>query len=166
MPYGPVVSTIVNAEGASALRDLIESGDCKKLKSVSDQWGGYAASMVLAVDYLQAMRQRGPMKKVLDEIYAKYDALVAPSRGTVASPIDKDFDKAYPGVGGGPPVIPAGNLVGQPAISVPNGLGENDLPTGIQFTGRIWSEARLLSIAHAYQQATEHHKKRPPFPPS
>ncbi len=166
MPYGPVVGTIVNAEGASALRDLIESGYCQKLKSVSDQWGGYSASMVLAVDYLQAMRQRGPMKKALEELYSKYDALVAPSRGTVASPIDKDFDKAYPGVGGGPPVIPAGNLVGQPAISVPNGLGENNLPTGIQFTGRVWSEARLLSIAHAYQQATDHHRKRPPFPPS
>jgi aspartyl-tRNA(Asn)/glutamyl-tRNA(Gln) amidotransferase subunit A len=166
LPWGPVVGTIVNAEGASAMRDLIESGDCKKLKSVNDQWGGYSASMVLAVDYLQAMRQRGPMKNVLDELYAKYDALVAPSRGTVAPPINKDFDKAYPGVGGGPPIIPAGNLVGQPAISVPNGFGEHDLPTGIQFTGRVWSEPRLLSIAHAYQQATDHHKKRPPFPPS
>jgi aspartyl-tRNA(Asn)/glutamyl-tRNA(Gln) amidotransferase subunit A len=164
-PYGPVVGTIINAEGASAFRDLIESGDCKKLKAANDQWGGYSASMILAVDYLQAMRQRGPMKKALDEVYSKYDALVAPSRGTVSYPIDKDFDKAYPRVGGGPPVIPGGNIVGQPAISVPNGFGQNDLPTGIQFTGRIWSEARLLSIAHAYQQATEWHKKRPPFPP-
>jgi aspartyl-tRNA(Asn)/glutamyl-tRNA(Gln) amidotransferase subunit A len=166
LPYGPVVGTIVNAEGASAFRDLIESGDCKKLKAANDQWGGYSASMVLAVDYLQAMRQRGPMKKALDELYSKYDALVAPSRATVANPIDKDFDKAYPGVGGGPSVIAAGNVVGQPAISVPNGFGENNLPTGIQFTGRVWSEARLLSVAHAYQQATEYHKKRPPFPPT
>jgi aspartyl-tRNA(Asn)/glutamyl-tRNA(Gln) amidotransferase subunit A len=165
LPFGPVVGTIVNAEGASALRDLIESGDCKKLKAANDQWGGYAASMVLAVDYLQALRQRGPMKKALDELYSQYDALIAPSRGTVAIPIEKDFDKAYPGVGGGPPVIPAGNVVGQPAISVPNGFGLNDLPTGIQFTGRVWSEARLLSIAHAYQEATDWHKKRPPFPP-
>jgi aspartyl-tRNA(Asn)/glutamyl-tRNA(Gln) amidotransferase subunit A len=164
VPYGPVVSTIVNAEGASALRDLIENGDCKKLKAVNDQWGGYSASMVLAVDYLQAMRQRGPMKKAFDELYAKYDALIAPSRATVASPVDTDFDKAYPGVGGGTPIIPAANLVGIPAISVPSGFGEKGLPTGIQFTGRIWSEARLLTIAHAYQQATEHHKKRPPFP--
>jgi aspartyl-tRNA(Asn)/glutamyl-tRNA(Gln) amidotransferase subunit A len=164
-PYGPVVGTIINAEGASAFRDLIESGDCKKLKSANDQWGGYSASMILAVDYLQAMRQRGPMKKALDEVYSKYDALVAPSRGTVSYPNDKDFDKAYPRLGGGPPVIPGGNIVGQPAISVPNGFGLKDLPTGIQFTGRVWSEGRLLSIAHAYQQATEWHKKRPPFPP-
>src|SRR5439155_10707505 len=147
LPFGPAVGTIVNAEGASALRDLIESGDCKKLKAAKDQWGGYAASMVLAVDYLQAMRQRGPMKKALDELYSKYDALIAPSRGTVANPIDKDFDKAYPGVGGGPPVIPAGNIAGQPAISVPNGFGINNLPTGIQFTGRAGSELRLLSLA-------------------
>jgi len=118
--------------------------------------------MVLAVDYLQAMRIRGPMKRTLDVLYARYDALVAPSRATVSYPIDRDFDKAYPGLGGGPAVIPAGNLVGQPAISVPNGFGANGLPTGIQFTGRAGSEANLLALAHAYQQAADWHKKRPP----
>jgi aspartyl-tRNA(Asn)/glutamyl-tRNA(Gln) amidotransferase subunit A len=40
-------------------------------------------------------------------------------------------------------------------------LAHDGLPTGIQFTGRIWSEARLLSIAHAYQQATDWHRRRP-----
>jgi len=64
-------------------------------------------------------------------------------------------------VAAGPPVIPAGNAVGQPALSVLNGFGPNDLPTGIQFTGRAWSEARLLAVAAAYQRATEWHKKRP-----
>ncbi len=59
-------------------------------------------------------------------------------------------------------MIPAGNLVGQPALSVPNGFGAGGLPTGIQFTGRIWSEDRLVAIAQAYQQATDWHKKRPP----
>jgi aspartyl-tRNA(Asn)/glutamyl-tRNA(Gln) amidotransferase subunit A len=161
LPYGPVVGTIVQAEGASAFRDLIESGGCKELRAVRDRWGGYAATMVLAVDYLQAMRIRGPMKRTLDELYAKYDALVAPSRATVAPPVNVDFDKAYPGIGGGPAVIPAGNLVGQPALSVPNGFGLHGLPTGIQFTGRAGGEAKLIAIAHAYQQATDWHKKRP-----
>ena len=161
MPFGPVVGTIVSAEGASAFRDLVESGRATELRAVNDRWGGYAASMVLAVDYLQAMRIRGPMKRTLDALYSKYDALVAPSRATVSYPVGVDFDKAYPGVGGGPAVIPAGNLVGQPAISVPNGFGANNLPTGIQFTGRIWSEPRLLAIASAYQQETDWHKRRP-----
>jgi aspartyl-tRNA(Asn)/glutamyl-tRNA(Gln) amidotransferase subunit A len=161
MPFGEVVSTIVGAEGASALRDLIESGQCIQLREENDKSGGYASSMVLAVDYLQAMRIRSPMKKAMDDVYSKYDALIAPSRATVALPIDKAFDKGYPGVGGGPPIIPAGNAVGQPALTVPNGFGLHNLPTGIQFTGRAGSEARLLAVAEAYQQVTEWHKKRP-----
>ena len=107
------------------------------------------------------MRVRAKMTKELDELYAKYDALVSPGRGTVAYPIDTDFEKAYPGLGGGPAIIPAGNIAGQPAICVPNGFGANNLPTAIQFTGRAWSETRLLSIAHAYQQATDWHRRRP-----
>src|SRR5262245_36364030 len=161
LPFGPVVSTIINAETASAFRDFIESGKPKELRSVSDRFGGYAGMTILAVDYLQAMRVRGLMKKAMDELYAKYDAIIAPSRSTVAYPINVDFDKAYPGPSG-PPLIPAGNIVGQPALSVPNGFGEKNLPTGIQFTGRVWSEAKLVALAQAYQQATDWHKKRPP----
>ena len=101
------------------------------------------------------------MKRTFDELYAKFDAIVAPSRGTVAYPVGVDFDKAYPKFRGGTALIPAGNIVGQPAISVLNGFGENNLPTGIQFTGRVWGEARLLTIAHRYQQATDWHTRRP-----
>jgi aspartyl-tRNA(Asn)/glutamyl-tRNA(Gln) amidotransferase subunit A len=162
LPFGEVVDTIIRAESASAFRDLLENGQVQKLRSPADRWGGYPAAMVLAVDYLQAMRVRGVMKRTLDDLYAKYDALVAPSRSTVSYPVDVDFSKAYPGAFGGPPVIPAGNAVGQPALSVPNGFGLKGLPTGIQFTGRVWGEVRLLQIAHAYQQATDWHKKRPP----
>jgi aspartyl-tRNA(Asn)/glutamyl-tRNA(Gln) amidotransferase subunit A len=161
-PYGPAVGTIVAAEGASAFRDLIESGRVSELRVPNDRWGGYAASMVLAVDYIQALRLRAPMKKALDALYAKFDALVSPTRASVAYPIGPDFDKVYPGVGGGPAVIPAGNLVGQPALSVPNGFGENGLPTAFQLTGRAFSDETLVGLGAAYQARTEWHKKRPP----
>lgn len=161
LPYGPVVSTVINAEGASAFRDLLDSGRASQLRAANDRWGGYPGTTILAVDYLQAMRVRAKIKKSLDELYARFDALVSPSRGTVAYPLDKSFDKAYPDAGGGPAVIPAGNIAGQPAISVPNGFGPNNLPTGIQFTGRAWSEPRLLAVAHAYQEATDWHRRRP-----
>jgi aspartyl-tRNA(Asn)/glutamyl-tRNA(Gln) amidotransferase subunit A len=162
LPFGAAVGMIVDAEGASAFRDLIESGKVKELRAKDDRAGGYPGMVILAVDYLQAMRVRGLMKKAMDDLYAKYDAIIAPSRGTVATPINISFDEAYPDVkGSSPPIIPAGNLVGQPAISVPNGFGIKNLPTGIQFTGRIWSEGKLIALAHAYQQATDWHKKRP-----
>jgi aspartyl-tRNA(Asn)/glutamyl-tRNA(Gln) amidotransferase subunit A len=118
--------------------------------------------MTLAVDYVQAMRVRSRMKKTLDELYAKYDALIAPARGTVSYPIARDFSESYANFrGAGPSVIAAGNVVGQPAIAIPNGFGPDNLPTSIQFTGKVWSEARLLSIAAAYQQATDWHRRRP-----
>jgi aspartyl-tRNA(Asn)/glutamyl-tRNA(Gln) amidotransferase subunit A len=166
LPYSDAVGTILKAEGASAFRELIESGRCQKLRAVKDRWGGYAGLMMFAVDYLQAQRVRTVVRRRLDELYAQYDALVAPSLSTVAYPIDRDFDQAYPGFGAGalPALIPAGNLAGQPALSIPDGFGAKDLPTGIQFTGRAWGEARLLALAHAYQQATDWHRKRPPEP--
>jgi aspartyl-tRNA(Asn)/glutamyl-tRNA(Gln) amidotransferase subunit A len=162
-PFGDAVSTIIQAEAASAFRDLLESGRARELRAANCHWGGYPGLTILAVDYLQAMRVRTRMKRALDELYARYDAIVAPSRQTVAYPIEVDFNRAYPGMGGGAPLIPAGNLVGQPAISVPNGFGENRLPTGIQFTGRAWSEERLLALARLYQERTDWHTRRPPL---
>lgn len=159
-PYGPCVGTIVDAEGASAFRELIESGEVKKLASPEGRTGGYSASLVTAVDYLHAMRLRAPMRRAWAEFFRKYSLIVAPSRSTVAYPVDRTFDKAYPNVPAASP-IGASNLVGVPAISVPNGFGENNLPTGIQFVGPTWSEGRLIETAKAFQATTDWHTRRP-----
>ncbi len=159
-PYGAAVGTIVDAEGAAAFRDLIESGKIKELASPEGRIGGYSASLVTAVDYLHAMRLRVPARKAWAEMFKKIDLLVAPSRSTVAYPIDKTFNQAYPGITATSP-IGSSNLVGVPAISIPNGFGQNNLPTGIQFVGAPWSEYLLLAVADKYQQATDFHKKRP-----
>jgi aspartyl-tRNA(Asn)/glutamyl-tRNA(Gln) amidotransferase subunit A len=60
-----------------------------------------------------------------------------------------------------PAVIPAGNLAGLPALAVPNGFGPHGLPTSLQFLGRAFSEGRLVALAHAFQQATDWHARRP-----
>jgi aspartyl-tRNA(Asn)/glutamyl-tRNA(Gln) amidotransferase subunit A len=159
-PYGPAVGAIVDAEGASAFRDLIESGRVKELASPEGRVGGYAASLVTAVDYLHAMRMRAPMRRAWAEMFRKYDVLAAPSRSTVAYPVAKTFDKAYPGIAATSP-IGASNLVGVPAVSVPNGFGQDGLPTGIQFVGPAWGERTLLELANAYQSETDWHKRRP-----
>src|SRR5262249_40350721 len=46
LPFGEVVTTVVKAEGASAFRDLLDSGKAQQLRAASDRWGGYAAAMV------------------------------------------------------------------------------------------------------------------------
>ena len=160
-PYGPSVGTIVDAEGASAFRELIESGRVSELASPEGRIGGYAASLVTAVDYLHAMRMRAPMRRAWAEMFKKVDVLAAPSRATVSYPVDKSFDKAYPGVGASSP-IGASNLVGVPGLSIPNGFGQNGLPTGLQLVGPAWGEAELIELATFYQSETDFHKKRPP----
>src|SRR5437763_1330612 len=159
-PYGAAVGTIVDAEGASAFRELIESGRVQELASPNGRTGGYSASLVTAVDYLPAMRLRAPMRRAWKEMFSKFNVLVAPSRATVSYPINKNFDQAYPNIGASSP-IGACNLVGVPAITVPHGVGQNKLPTGIQFIGPAWSESLLIDIADKYQQATDWHKQRP-----
>jgi amidase len=49
---------------------------------------------------------------------------------------------------------------GYPAITVPMGYVQETLPVGLQFLGDAWTEARLIGLAHAYEQATRH--RRPP----
>jgi aspartyl-tRNA(Asn)/glutamyl-tRNA(Gln) amidotransferase subunit A len=159
-PYGAAVGTIVDAEGASAFRDLIESGRVKELASPSGRLGGYSASLVTAVDYLHAMRLRAPMRRAWAEMFKQHDLLVAPSRSTVASPVAKPFDQGWPPTPATSP-IGAANLVGVPAVSVPNGFGLMGLPTGIQFVAPAWGEDLLIETAMRYQQATDWHKRRP-----
>ncbi len=52
------------------------------------------------------------------------------------------------------------NLAGLPAMSVPCGFSSNNLPIGMQFIGNYFSEARLLQVAHQYQQASDWHLRQ------
>ena len=56
----------------------------------------------------------------------------------------------------------AANLTGAPALSIPCGFTKAGLPIGLQIQGEAFAEARLLAVAHRYQQATDWHRRRPP----
>ncbi|MCE7877915.1 MAG: Asp-tRNA(Asn)/Glu-tRNA(Gln) amidotransferase subunit GatA, partial [Betaproteobacteria bacterium PRO3] len=55
----------------------------------------------------------------------------------------------------------AANLTGAPAISIPCGFTRSGLPIGLQIQGDYFAEARLLDVAHRFQQATDWHLRRP-----
>jgi aspartyl-tRNA(Asn)/glutamyl-tRNA(Gln) amidotransferase subunit A len=56
----------------------------------------------------------------------------------------------------------AANLTGAPALSIPCGFDGNGLPVGLQIQGNYFAEAKLLNVAHRYQQATDWHARVPP----
>jgi len=53
------------------------------------------------------------------------------------------------------------NVWGLPAVSIPCGFTRGGLPIGLQISGPHWGEALVLRLAHAYEQATDWHKRRP-----
>ena len=161
LPYEAITRTILSAEAASAFDEFAESGRAAELTAPEDHYGPYARTVVLAKDYLKALRLRALMAKAADEVMEPYDAVVAPTRRGVASPIDMEFRKVSPGTTSD--VMGAvGNGAGLPAISVPSGFDEDGLPTGIQFMGRAYDENVILAIARTYQSLTDWHLHHPP----
>jgi aspartyl-tRNA(Asn)/glutamyl-tRNA(Gln) amidotransferase subunit A len=171
-PYGDAVRLIVSAEGAAALRELVESGKVKQLQDRADRVRGFARLMTPAVDYIDAMRARVAMRAELDALVSRYDALVAPTRTKLAPRIGQDFDaptpgsppqpESKPGAPRPPATIPGGNLAGLPALALPMGFGKDGLPVSLQLLGRAFSESTLVAIGDAYQQMTDFHRKQPP----
>ena len=171
-PYGDAVRLVVSAEGAAALRELVESGKVKQLQDRADRVRGFARLLTPAVDYIDAMRARVAMRAELDELLSRYDALVAPTRTRLAPPIGQDFDAPTPGspppsdpkpgMPRPPATIPAGNLAGLPALALPMGFGKDGLPVSLQLVGRAFSESTLVAIGDAWQQLTDFHGARPP----
>jgi aspartyl-tRNA(Asn)/glutamyl-tRNA(Gln) amidotransferase subunit A len=163
LPYTAIAGTFIACEMAAAFEGMVTSGDIWELTAPEDHVGPHAALLIPAKDYLNAMRIRPFVQRALDEILARYDALVTPTLASVAPPIAMSFSEYHRGhrsealsdLGGG------GNAAGIPALSVPNGFGERGLPTGLQFVGRAFEENKLVAMARRYQAATDWHTKHP-----
>jgi len=113
--------------------------------------------------YLRAQKVRTLIRRDFTEAFKKVDVLLCPTTPEAAF---KAGDRS------GDPLkmyladifTIAANLAGICGLSLPCGFAEADgkrLPIGMQLLGRPFEEARLLQIAHAYEQSTDWHKERP-----
>ena len=90
--------------------------------------------------------------------------LVTPTTPGLPEPIRHAINPAE--ASGGEPALRntfAFNIYGIPTISVPCGFSRSGLPIGIQISGPRLGEMAVLALAHAYEQATEWHKRQPPL---
>ncbi len=167
LPYGPVISTIISAEGATVFEPLIESGKVEELADPKQIAGLKAGLEIRAKDYLKAMRVRRLIQREFARLFADVDVLLAPGRLGPAPKISDPLDRRPPAASSAPKtpgmagLIPAGNLAGLPALCLPCGFAEN-LPVGIQLVGPPFSENRLIAIGREYQQRTDWHRRKPP----
>lgn len=152
---GRVVSTILSAEAAAAFSDLTLSGEIDDI--LAPRPSNWAKSMresrfIPAVEYIQANRVRTGLIRETEDLFSRHrlDAWVTPAFGDHLS---------------------LTNATGHPAVCVPAGFTPvkeqpADSPrrnaTAITFHAPLFADDRALAVAHAYQQATRWHDRRPP----
>ncbi|HEV2282179.1 MAG TPA: amidase [bacterium] len=110
-------------------------------------------------EYEAAARFRVAWTRELASVLERVDAVVTPTLPHPAFPVETQL--------GEPPDTSWGtrhfNMSGHPALTVPCGFTAAGLPVGMQLAGRYFDEASLFRIAHAYEQATSWHTRRPPL---
>ncbi|MEX0724100.1 MAG: amidase [Gracilimonas sp.] len=137
---------ILTAEGAAAFDQLtLTDQDDMMQWQEPNAWPNTfrAAHFIPATEYINANRARFELIQKMDSVMQEVDVYISPA------------------FGGGNLLVT--NLTGYPSVVLPNGFTEDGNPTSITFIGNLFGEARLLSVAKAYQEATDHHKQHPPL---
>ncbi len=112
------------------------------------------------VYYEKAQKIRTLIKQEFDTIFNTYDVVIGPTTASTAYKIGETNIDPLTLETADMLTVPA-NLAGLPAISLPCGFSEEGLPMGLQIIGKHFDESTVYRAAYAYEQATNHHKKRP-----
>jgi aspartyl-tRNA(Asn)/glutamyl-tRNA(Gln) amidotransferase subunit A len=161
LPVGPwedAGGIIVAAEGAASFRSLIRSGNVRELTDPLGQIAGYVSEQYSAADYLQALKVREILQNKMEGLFDSFDVLATASQPVAATPLDLNLETGlvFPD-----PLGAIGNLCGLPALSVPCGFTEKNLPAGLQFIARAGDDIAVLQAARTFQQHTDWHKRHP-----
>ncbi|HVS63928.1 MAG TPA: amidase [Thermoanaerobaculia bacterium] len=146
MPDFPIdaVGFMLTAEAAAAFDELTRSNrDDALTRQDPGAWPNLlrTARTIPAVEYIQASRARTQYMRLLSAAWRDVDVVVAPS-----------FRGGHLG---------ATNLTGHPCVVLPNGFDQEGRPASITFLAHLDRDEDALLAAHAYQQATDFHRRRP-----
>jgi aspartyl-tRNA(Asn)/glutamyl-tRNA(Gln) amidotransferase subunit A len=119
-----------------------------------------AGMEMTAVNYSRGRFAQVELKRALMRLFRDVDLLLTPTVPVTAPEIAPTLSSALLLRNTWP-----FNITGSPAISAPCGFSNDGLPIGMQLVGRDWEEDLVLAAAHAYQQATDWHRRRPIAPP-
>ncbi len=120
-------------------------------------------SDVPATDYAELLYQLKLGRKAIARVFDEVDLLITPTVAQLPVTIETALESYAE-------VTPAlirntmpFNSYGIPSISIPCGFSRDGLPIGLQISGRALGEIDVLALAHAYEQATDWHERKPPL---
>jgi len=174
-----ILGTGANSQGG-VYREALGSGFVRAETESPDTGAGGAAAAAAgagggrggsrAVDYIHEWRTLRLVRRTVDdEVFRKQevDLIVTPTIRELPWTIEEELTRAANTRARNPK---PGNTralddYGLPTITVPCGFAKNGLPIGLQLSGANWREADVIALAHAYQQATDWHARRPTLAP-
>src|SRR5579871_1900735 len=144
-----ILTAIIYGEGNAALENPVATQP--ELLVRQDRVAHQNSLRLLpAAEYLNANRVRAILMRQMDQAVADVDVYLVPF----------DYSDYTPN-----PVATLNtsltNLTGHPCVILPHGFNEKGNPTSLTFMGKLFGEAKMLSLARAYQQTTDWHLRRP-----
>jgi Asp-tRNA(Asn)/Glu-tRNA(Gln) amidotransferase A subunit family amidase len=181
LPQSPISSSLVlTPEAGAAFETLVLSGKVKEMvQQGAGSWPNTfrAAHFIPAVDYINANRARVLLMQRWWNLFEDVDVIVTPTSGgqvgqtnltgNPAVIVPNGFREAPP-LGGPAAAAPARSDTTRPAadtgrrVQAAPSTPRPQTPVSLTFLGPLFQEERALALAHAYQQATDFHLKRPP----
>jgi aspartyl-tRNA(Asn)/glutamyl-tRNA(Gln) amidotransferase subunit A len=110
--------------------------------------------------YLQAQKLRRMIADDFQACFQHCDVIAGPVAPSVAWKLGAQDDDPVAAYLADIFTLPA-SLAGLPGMSLPAGFGEGGMPVGLQLIGNYFGEGQLLHTAHAFQQASDWHLRRP-----
>ena len=138
-----IMGVVLQSEAAAAFDEMTRTNLDDELTSQGRfAWPNNfrAARFIPAVEYINANRLRSKMMLEINDLLRGYDCVIMPS-------FDGD-------------ILAITNLTGQPVVVAPNGF-LNGHPTSISFLGNLFDDATILSVAKAFQDATDFDEQHP-----
>jgi aspartyl-tRNA(Asn)/glutamyl-tRNA(Gln) amidotransferase subunit A len=116
-------------------------------------------SKVTTAAYIQSRRELDEARRAIATVFSKVDLLVTPTTAVPPPTIEEALRLGIELelIRNTSPF----NVYGLPTISIPCGFTSAGLPIGMQISGRHFGEGKVLALAHAYEQATGWHTRRP-----
>jgi Asp-tRNA(Asn)/Glu-tRNA(Gln) amidotransferase A subunit family amidase len=126
-----------------------------------------AGALVPAPVYHRAMRARALVRREVLEVMRDYDALLSPTNLNPPGRIEAVVEKVESAEDMARKILLRRistypfSMANTPALSVPCGFTQNGLPMAMQIAGKPFDESTVFRVGHAYERATEWHKRHP-----
>jgi aspartyl-tRNA(Asn)/glutamyl-tRNA(Gln) amidotransferase subunit A len=120
-----------------------------------------------AGDYVRGHWRLEMLRRTIDDAFRDVDVVVLPTRRRTPRTVDASIKREETDVPRNPELENTGafNAYGIPAISIPCGFTSKGMPVGLMIAGPRFAEGKVLALAHAFEQATDFHTRKPPIRP-